>query len=202
MYNKPYIWRIPYAPNKRIGVFNGRERKTHYTIFFGGIMLPAPDVGRLKYSQDPATYDLIYDVECSPQEILEYGRLANTGNCPLVREDVLKILQEVCPGDFQAFPAVVRGINPDIPPFELTNYWLINVTNLAKVLDEEAWAKKPGFHVYKENSMGEHHLSRIDGDRIITIVSPHLYRVLKKSKIKGLMFEKDHADKLKRLGHA
>jgi hypothetical protein len=39
--------------------------------------------------------------------------------------------------------------------------------------------------------MNGHHLSRLADDRYKIIVSQTLYKALKKSKIRGLMFEKD-----------
>ena len=154
------------------------------------MQLPAADIGHMRYSQDPETYDLIFDLNCAKEKISSTGTLENTTSVPLVREDVLAILNEICPDDFQAFPTLVRGTNPKFPPYELTNYWLINVNNLSgKVDTERTPPHRP--HVLLPDHMNGHHLSRLADDRYKIIVSQTLYKALKKSKIRGLMFEKD-----------
>ena len=208
MYKKPYFWVRPSLPNRRICVYNWRVRQTEYNIFYKGLHLPATDIGASWLSQDPATYDLIFDAECEAERILEYGALSTTIPAPVVREDVLAILQDVCPDDFQAFPVIIQGVNPKIPPFELTNYFLINVTNISGQLDEELCDGKINYEIHhsaikytilKEDHMEGHHLSRLKGEKIHVIVSPYLRQRLMKSKIWGLKFEKDGAEK--RLRH-
>ena len=181
---------MPYLPDSQMAVYKWQERKTDYLIFQRGVDLPDLSLKQERFSQDPSTYDLIFDTRCSEEKITPLGALYNTTSAPIVREDVLAILQEMCPGDFQAFPTLVRGINPKHPPYELTNYWLINVTNLSGKIDAERQPPNRKY-VLLPDHMNGHHLSRLTDDRYEIIVSQTLYKALKKSRIRGLMFEKD-----------
>ncbi|MCE2951943.1 MAG: imm11 family protein [Alphaproteobacteria bacterium] len=190
MYTKPYIWRLPFVPNSQITVYNWRERITNYLLFQEGIRLPGTDMGRLRFSQDPATYDLIFDAECAEEKLTKMGVISNTASALLVNSEVLKVFKEVCPDDFQAFPTLVRGVNPKYPPFELTHFWLLNVTNLSGKLDVERSKKCKQLVLFPDHMEG-HHLSRLTEDRHEIIISQTLYKALKKLKMRGLIFEKD-----------
>ncbi|MFN7364494.1 MAG: imm11 family protein [Alphaproteobacteria bacterium] len=190
MYTKPYIWRKPFVPGNKIADYNWRERNTSYLLFQEGISLPAPNMGRLRFSQDPATYDLIFEIKCAEEELAKVGVLSNTASAVLVSTNVLDVLKDICPDDFQAFPTLVRGVNPKYPPFELTHFWLINITNLSGKLDVERSEKCSQLVLFPDHMEG-HHLSRLTEDRQKVIISQTLHKALKKLKVKGLAFEKD-----------
>jgi hypothetical protein len=189
MYKKPYIWRLPFAPNSQIVEYRSQE-KTMYYIFLRGISLPAPDIGGLRFSQDPATYDLVFEAECAEEKFAKAGVISNTASALLVSTEVLEVLKDICPDDFQAFPTLVRGVNTKYPPFELTHFWLLNITNLSGKLDVERSEKCSQIVLFPDHMEG-HHLSRLTEDRYKIIISQTLRKALKKLKVKGLTFEKD-----------
>lgn len=204
MYKKPYFWVMPGVPNKWVCIYRDFEHETQSLLFWQGCLLPTTDIGGIRLSQDPATYDLVLEAVCRPDQLLKCGALATTIPAPIVREDVLAILQEECPDDFQAFPVTIKAENDQVPPFELTNYFLINVTNLAGQLDEELCEGSINYErhnsnikykILKEDHMDGHHLSRLRGDKHSVIVSPYLRQRLMKSKIWGLKFEKDDTER-------
>jgi hypothetical protein len=204
-YNKPYLWkRDPRIPEKCYGFYNWKERKTDSLIFMEGINLPASDIGKIHFSQDPATYDLVFDVQVEEARIRSYDCLSNNTAGPLVNKRVLELLQEMCPNDFQAFPAVIRSKqDKPITPYVIKDeYWLINVTKLVDCIDTDH--SQLTFRdngeiddiraiVFKEGCMQNDPvlLARERRYRPHIFVSPLIKDAFKKAKIKGARFVTD-----------
>jgi hypothetical protein len=206
-YNKPYLWEDdPRIPEKCYVFYNWKERKTNELIFMSGKPLPKPDIGQMPYSQDPATYDLIFDVQVEEARIGSYDYLPNNTSGPLVNKRVLELLQEMCPNDFQAFPAIIRSRqDKPITPYVIENeYSLINVTRTVGAFDKEL----SEFDTLPENLggmpiglrymvlndkaiLGNYCLARDKDLPSQVIVSPVIKDAFKKAKIKGARFVTD-----------
>ncbi len=204
-YHKPYLWEHdPKIPQKCYAYFNYKERITNYLIFMEGIILPAPDEGRIRYSQDPATYDLIFDMKIEEKRIRQYDCIPNNATGLLVNQRVLDILTTLCPDDFQAFPAVLRS-NPSKPidPYRIEGeYWLINVTKQVDAIDVtqsiltiDDYGEFSNIRalVFKEGVLQEGPvlLARERLYRPHILVSPVIRDAFRKAKIKGADFLTD-----------
>ena len=169
-----------------------------------GKPLPKPDIGQMPYSQDPATYDLIFDVQVEEARIRSYDCLPNNAAGPLVNKRVLQLLQEMCPNDFQAFPAIIHSRqHKPITPYVIENeYWLINVTKLVDCINtdhsqltfrDNGDIEDIRFIAFKESCMqnGPVLLARERRYRAHIFVSPLIKDAFKKAKIKGARFVTD-----------
>ncbi len=81
----------------------------------------------------------------------------------LLREDIVEELLKICPDDFQPLKVTLISKNKHVEPFELHNYYAINVLKAIYALDEEAsgvvWDKynnkKKRRIIYKTNPWKE-----------------------------------------------
>jgi hypothetical protein len=204
-YNKPYLWkRDPRIPEKCYTYYNWKERKTNYLIFMEGIQLPASDIGKIHFSQDPATYDLIFDVQVEEARIRSYDCLPNNAAGLLVNKRILELLQEMCPNDFQAFPAIIRSRkDKPIEAYVIEDeYWLINVTKLVDcinidqsqlTLDDNGEIEDIRSIVFKGGCMQNGPILLARERRYVPhiLVSPLIKDAFKKAKIKGARFVTD-----------
>ncbi len=72
--NKPYIWEQPNRfPNKAIGAYNSKIRKTNWLDFLKGKKL------------DLKNPDLIFSVKILSEQLLKYDCLPNNFGAPLGR---------------------------------------------------------------------------------------------------------------------
>ena len=201
-YTKPLFWDYPDRfPNKYMLAYNWRERKTDSYIFGKAITLPCPDLPGFHTSQDPTTYDLIFDAEVSEEKLRQYDHLPNTTLTPIINERFYKLLLDFCPDDFQVFPVKIRCINPKIPYFEINDYMLVNITHQAGTLDhvksKARWdedMKKYRFErtiLVEGDTMEGHHLARLREFHPQILMSQDLVRYLRHHKLKGIQYEMD-----------
>lgn len=206
-YNKPYLWKQdPKVPQKCHAYYNQKERKTNRHIFTSGEYLPKPDVGQIHYSQNPQTYDLVFDIQAEEECVSQYDCLPNNTAVPLVSMRVLDILKSLCPNDFQFFPALIRSQENKLTiPYVIENeYWVINIIGTVEAFDKElsVFDKLPenlggqaiGLRHMVLNSkdvLGSHLLARDKKVESQIIVSPLIKEAFKKAKIKGSRFVTD-----------
>ena len=204
---KALIWRYPEnCKNKHIMDYNWRPRKERITdiyIFMGGKHLPSQDVGRLRYSQDPKDYELIFQSACQPKEFLKFDCLPNNGTAPLVNKKVLDIFNKLCPNDIQAFQATIIPDKKSKHNFENHDYWLINITKQIDVIDlenselsffEEAPSSISSIKrlVFLNNvNTDTCFIARVPNRCSLEIVSPSLAKAFKDAKVTGVSFIED-----------
>lgn len=196
---KIFHWTVPdYTPQKYWGKYDTSVRKTNRLIFMLGIELPCADMGKIKTSQDPSTYDLIYNVEGSEARLKKYDVLPNNGTAPLVNKRTLSLLQELCPNDFQAFPAIIRGEGKDFESYDNHDYSIINIIVQKECIDKEksklTYFESGSIDSIKKlvpndaSCMEGHHLVRDKYCHSMKFCSPTLVALFKEHKIKGVDF--------------
>ena len=199
---KPLIWDIPDDFKERHYMnYNWRERTTDNYIFMGGKHLPCPDVGGLKYSLDPKKYDLIFESECPPKEFTRFDCLPNNSTAPLINQKALNILNKLCPGDIQAFPATIIPEPGSKHGFENHDYWLINIAKTVDPIDhantEFSYTPKSlggdiiGAKKLRFLSINFTGIARNQLFSSIKIVSPALAQAFKEAKVTGVKFIED-----------
>ncbi len=81
----------------------------------------------------------------------------------LIRKDIIELMLQLCPDDFEAIPVKVISANKHVEPFELNDYYTINVLRCIKAIDEansdividkDGWANIKKFR-YRENPWEE-----------------------------------------------
>lgn len=191
----------PY-PNKSILLYDNEKRETHHLVFKKGIKLPAADIGENHYSQDPSTYNLIFESRIPEERLLKWDALPNSVLLPLVNKRCLAVLQDLCPGDFQYFPAVIRNENNKIEPFENHDYVLVNVAvnvpGVNEALEPIKLNEYGNIGNLKEVTLDDafmegHHLARLTLYRPVIIASSKLVEIFQKEKIKGFRFVHKYA---------
>lgn len=208
-YNKPYYWQKSSAPEKYIMDYRWKERKTDQYIFMDAQYLPYDSGNQYLTStlQDPKDYDLVFDSESYPDMFLQrYDVLPNNTPAPLVNNKVKAILEDMCPGDVQFFPAMIKQANAKMIPFENHDYWVVNI---CKIYDDVNWEKSElnydlsrpkGLEVrgYKCICFNERigqkipYLSRLKHSYGYIIIHPELVKRFKREKIKGAKFIKNN----------
>ena len=160
-------------------------------------------MGGLKYSLDPKKYDLIFESECPPKEFTRFDCLPNNSTAPLINQKALNILNKLCPGDIQAFPATIIPEPGLKHGFENHDYWLINIARTIEAIDLKQ--SKLSFYkelpdrvdnikklVFKKDKQFEVPvIARISNRRSLEIVSPPLVQAFKKAKVTGVQFIED-----------
>lgn len=131
-------------------------------------------------------YNFIYGTNALQESLIKYDFLSQVDGRArfLVHKRVLDKLQEMCPDDFQAFPATIKNIKKKNPDFENHDYYVLHVIPLidaidkdktmVKVIHEERWDIKN--LIFKENCMGKHLLARVRRSVGIYIFAPKLAR--------------------------
>ncbi|WP_047220578.1 imm11 family protein [Orientia tsutsugamushi] len=116
-------------------------------------------------------YNFIYGTNALQESLIKYDFLSHVDGRArfLVHKRVLDKLQEMCPDDFQAFPATIKNIKKKNPDFENHDYYVLHIIPLidaidkdktmVKVIHEERWDIKN--LVFKETCMGKHLLARV-----------------------------------------
>ena len=146
-------------------------------------------------------YNIVFGSKRKPEDFTQYNYLhCCEGPGLILHERVLTVLQEICPEDFQAFPILIKNFNPKTPPFENKDYYILNLLHEIDALDKEKsrlrfdHPEAPEWFsiqrlVFKETSMGDHHLGRLKGYLPIELLSPFLATHLTKLKLtKGIKF--------------
>ena len=200
---KPLIWEHEDCKNRYIMDYQWRKRKTDNYIFMQGKHLPCPDVGRIKCSLDPKEYDLIFASESPPEEFKKFDCLSNNSTALLVNQKILDIFKKLCPDDIQEFPTTIIPATGSSYKFENHDYWLINITKLVDVIDQE----KSLLSFYEEMSnrissfknlvfldkeeFEKPFIARIYNRPSLEIVAPSLVKAFKEANIKGVLFTED-----------
>lgn len=202
-YPKLYILNYAYdVPHKYFAVYDHEKCATENMIFMSGKRLPKPDVGKLRYSQDPSTYDLVYSVNAERTELSKYDYLPSSP-APIVNKRILDVLLELCPDDFQFFPVIIESGSKVKTAFIIENeYWLININKLVDALDlenseltfsHENEVEDIRYILLKEQLLSSEkiHLARECSYRGLMLASPELKNAFVKHKIKGCQFLTD-----------
>ncbi|CAM81066.1 hypothetical protein OTBS_1971 [Orientia tsutsugamushi str. Boryong] len=71
-------------------------------------------------------YNFIYGTNALQESLIKYDFLSQVDGRArfLVHRRVLDKLQEMCPDDFQAFPATIKNIKKKNPDFENHDYYI------------------------------------------------------------------------------
>ena len=187
-YEKPYLVEDSGVPNSHGLNYKNRERKTDRFIFFEGHWV------------QPKDFDLIFHSATTLEKQTQYDCIPNNAAVLLVNERALKILEDICPDDFQAFEATIISEEQIHPPFEVKDYKLINITKLVDALDVEKSECKyftdgavSGTNklALKENCMGPVHLARDKTLHSHILCSEGLKKAFTKAKIRGVKFLRD-----------
>jgi hypothetical protein len=204
IYNRPLILREGGSPYSHYVSFDTKKRKTNYLIFGYGRNLPFdtenPNLEDTK--QNPKDYDLLFTTKMLPSLFTQkYDRLPNDRGLELINKKVLDVLNQLCPGDFQAFPAIIVNEDDKMETFENHEYYVLNICNLAEGIDKDRSAIRYDeetriSHIYKlilkPDRMEEHHIARLKEYNGEILISHELAKALKKTKIKGMKFYKDY----------
>jgi hypothetical protein len=67
---------------------------------------------------------------------LPYLRVNVSGLEHLIHKDIIDLMLKLCPDDFEPIPVQVISANPHVEPFELNDYYTINVIKCIKAIDE------------------------------------------------------------------
>lgn len=190
------------APYKHYLNFSSQERKTSIYIFGHGKHLPY-DMGlphMPQTLQDPKEYDLVFSSLVGPEILKKYDVVPVNKPVLIVNQRVIDILTEMCPHDFQIFPATIIPETKKQAPFENHEYFVLNLTKTVDVIDEEnsvfeRWPDNDLKNIksvtYLENKMNGLQLARQYNYHLDIIASPDLVKRFKKEKIKGVKFLKD-----------
>ena len=138
-YNKPYLLIVDPRINVKNHIFyDYKNRTTDLHIFMSGKSLPANDLGKMKYSQSPETYDLMVYSNVIDENLLSYDYFPSLLPAPIVNKRCLDILKQICGSDFQYFPITISNEHQSKKPIILINqYWLINITKTIDSIDLE-----------------------------------------------------------------
>lgn len=146
--------------------------------------------------------DMIFGIKRSHEDFTQHNFLkCYEGGIVISHQRIINVLNEVCPHDFQAFPIIIKNIRPTDPEIRNQDYYIIKMLHELDVLDfkqSRLRFRNPqnlnDFDmirpVFKENSMGEHHLGYIKKEySAYEIISPYLANHLTKLKLtKGTKF--------------
>ena len=187
-YEKPYLVEDSGVPNVHILNYKWRERKTDRFIFFRGEWV------------EPTDFELIFHSSTTLEKQTQYDCIPNNAAVLLVNERALKILEDICPGDFQAFDATIVSEDHIYPSFEVKNYKLSNIIKEAETLDEEKSSctyfesGKISFVnklTFKENCIKDIKLAREKKIHSFILASESLKKAFTKAKIRGVKFLRD-----------
>ncbi|KJV72873.1 Uncharacterised protein [Orientia tsutsugamushi] len=155
--------------------------------------------GRPGQRMEEKEYNFIYGTNALQESLIKYDFLSQVDGRAmfLVHKRVLDKLQEMCPDDFQAFPATIKNIKKKNPDFENHDYYVLHIVPLVdaidkdktmvKVIHEERWEIKN--LIFKENCMGKYLLARVKYKVGIYIFAPELAREFANSR--GIEFYSD-----------
>ena len=187
--DKPYYCLLSYD-NSGFLQYDNKYRKTDSSYFEYGRPI-------VEYA-----YDLIFECEVSEEKMIKRDILYGIFGAPIINKRVLGILKNICPDDFQAFPALIRNAKPKAVPFENRDYYVLNIAKSVDSVDRESSIfeihpykptkiSKVKKLVFKKGCMGDNHLARDKFWQREELISPTLMKVLKKEKVKGISFYKD-----------
>ena len=177
--NRPYVWwnSESYPHHKGLLEYDWRRRKTDRFIFMRSQFV----------SED--NYDLILECGIKEDRFQEFDILPNNIGSPIINQRTIKILSQICPDDFQAFPVTIIN-KPKIIDYENHEYFLINITQEVDSIDrEKSYLKfwEDGKRIrdirklfFKPGCMGAIHLAREQYFHPLELISPTLVKAFKK----------------------
>ncbi|WP_046229087.1 imm11 family protein [Paenibacillus algorifonticola] len=177
-----WIWSIPENwANKRIGEYVENSGADRF-IFREA----------RKITEDIIVPKVIF--ECAEKYL--YDVLPNSGSLIIVSENVVEIMEKICPNDIEIFDA-----NVYVGDKKILNYFLINILHAVDILnkDESKYSTIKGTNailgfdkiVYNHNDIPNHHIVRNADYRSHVLVSDELKEAFEQSKIKGVHFSID-----------
>lgn len=197
-FEKPFEWRkARNYPQKYYAVYD-EDNCPDRLRFFDAEPWPSTSDEPVKTIDDEILtppYEFHFQVDGEIERLLKYDILAETFGSPLVNGKVLKILQELCPNDFQAFETIVHAKGGDTRA-----YFILNILNYVDSIDMELSDCDTREHGkvrsinnlhFVPNCMGAIHLARDEKFSPMILVSEELKKVFKKNKIKGARFLED-----------
>lgn len=151
---------------------------------------------------------LIFNVEKNkwavPEHILKWDFLMNSTAIPLVNSKALKVLEEVAHGEFQAIPTEIRLPDGQV----ITDYKLINVTNLVDGIDFEHSVEDPQYKgtkielskfkkIYHKLNCLEVASKLLARNKDIRVTTPYiaekLRKAIKSANLAGITFKDEYA---------
>jgi len=181
MHPKIYKMMSDDIPQKYIAVYNWRERKTNRFDFMDCKELPENE-----------EYDLIMDVRGPMRLARRFGYLGTTFSSPLINEKALKVLQELCPNDFQVFPAKVQAIDGVMTEYSILNL-LYEIDHVNYDLSEARYFEDGAIQWFEHlvmhpGALKGHHIGRLKDVETSILVSEEFVKAFEKSHIKGARF--------------
>ena len=175
------IWHISDEyPEEAIGEYDRFVSPDRF-LFLRGAQLESP--------QGLATFR--FKVPAS--KLVAYECLPNNAMVPLVGPHIAQILELLCPGDIQLFPAHVYTADAD-----LHDYRLLNATHCVKAVDrgQSAWVSILGTQAIMKfnrlrhlpDCMSGHHIARDADYHSHLLISETLHSELKKLRFRGIQF--------------
>ena len=133
---------------------------------------------------------IVFNFKCPSKFIENLGAIPNDSASPLVREDVLEILDDLIGDEIQIFDTEIHTKDG-----MLNNYKLINILNevpgvnldesICKYMTDEVTINGFKFLTLKENCLGKFNLARLEEQSSYILVSEALKERFEKNKIKG-----------------
>ena len=176
--NMIYLWEDPEKyPFSREGIYNEDISPDRFLFYRSNLV-----TGELP--------KIIFNFKCPSKFIENLGTIPNDSASPLVREDVLEILDDLIGDQIQAFDTELHTKNGI-----LYDYKLVNILNKVKgvnmdesiceYLTDEVTINGFEFLTLKENCLGKLNLARLEEQRSYILVSEALKERFEKNKIKG-----------------
>lgn len=187
--NKPYVWwDAGNYPDQGLLEYNWRKQKTDDLIFMRAHSVPAEN------------YNLVLQCGIAEEKFKKFDILPNLTVAPIVNKHTVKILSQICPDNFQAFPVTIIN-KPTITTYENYDYFLLNITQEVDSIDRNKsylkfWDDGKDIRsirklVFKPGSMNGVYLAREKYFHPLLLISPTLVKVFQKEKIKGGRFITD-----------
>ncbi|MEY3197440.1 MAG: hypothetical protein RLZZ59_811 [Pseudomonadota bacterium] len=185
--DKPLIESTPYYPDRFMIQYHEFEEPKEFDLW---------DAIQGEWI-DLKGSEIVFGIAASEEEFTQYDFLwCPDGPAFVVHDRVLKKLYELCPGDIQALPMVIKNLDPDGVQFQNKDFWLINILNVVDAQDRvkaiiEDWGdgllmvKKYGL---REDCFGTHLLIR---DKLSTSILFHPVLAKHFIKSRGILFLTD-----------
>ncbi len=197
--DKPLIWYdAERFPQKYWAVYDKKLGPSRYE-FMGGKSWPLANNEEVtNFDGEPLSepYQFIYRVDGDLKELSKWDVLANTFSSPLVNARALRVLNELCPNDFQVFDTTVKAKDGVTKEYKLLNILrLVDSIDMEKSMytwsdpDEKCLINLKQLH-FNSSCMQSTHLAR-DKQLPMILVSRTLRDAFRKNKIKGAKFLED-----------
>jgi len=173
-------------------------------LHYNGFEKPKPYSLVLDFNQGkkiPVKADeMIFGCRMSEEKLKQFDFLHSwDGGCLIVNGRALKILEQICPNDFEAFRIVIKNFKEKQEPFINKDYYIVNILNRIEIIDWDAFEHsgkesiplKFTKMVFKNNAMQGHKLVVEKTERWI-LFSSDLAKIFYEQKFKGLRFYADY----------